>query len=173
MAGGRLRLLRWRMTSILEIFRRERRRESGKGKQYSLMVHDRIPPILPMDVLNRLYNAEKLSAKVIARRHGISQSMRLQPVQETRTLNEAMLPRRNQLTRYERLRKRVLDMFGGECVHCGCTHSRVLELHHRNGGETGKPKPSEAARSGTISPWAGGARRIWRSAASMSGRRRG
>ena len=103
-----------------------------------MMMHEQIPSLLPADVLKQLYFVEKLSTKIIAKRYDISQSCIYNLFKrygfKTRTLKDAMLLRRKPLTKYKRLRKRVMDMLGSRCVHCGCSDLRVLELHHVRGG---------------------------------------
>ena len=128
---------RWRITSNSESCLAARR-FLGKRKRSSLMMRGRMASLLPADILQRLYFGEKLPTTVIAKRYGVAQSSVYRLFDRygfrTRTLEEAMFLRRKPLTRYKRLRKRVLDMMGGKCAHCGCTDSRVLELHHIKGG---------------------------------------
>lgn len=59
--------------------------------------------------------------------------------------------RRRRSTRLEQgriLRKKVIDLFGGKCVYCGCDIFEVLEINHKNGGGN-----AERRKSGS---WQGG-----------------
>lgn len=100
-------------------------------------LHQRIPTLLPKEELESLYFSKLMSTKGIARRYGISQSCLynlfarygLKP----RTQKEAMVLRRKPLTKYKRLRLRIIEMLGGKCLHCGCGDPRLIEIHHKFG----------------------------------------
>jgi hypothetical protein len=32
------------------------------------------------------------------------------------------------------IRRRLIDFYGGKCVHCGCDEFEALELNHKRGG---------------------------------------
>lgn len=37
-------------------------------------------------------------------------------------------------TEYKRLKAKLVQLFGSNCVYCGCADLRVLELNHKNAG---------------------------------------
>jgi len=50
------------------------------------------------------------------------------------------------LVSHIRLRKRVLEKFGGKCIRCGIDDWRVLQLNHLNGGGTKEHKAKSRDR---------------------------
>jgi hypothetical protein len=112
-------------------------RSHGGGK-YARMRHAQLLKELPGTLLADLYFRDKQSTNQIAERFGISQSAIYNLFKtygmKTRTLREAMDLKKKPLTRFKRVRLRVLRLLGGACVHCGCDDPRVLEVHHKAGG---------------------------------------